>query len=153
MNPTLVLHARLPTRRIEVTTKSIIMGAVTSRDWAPLHHDVVWAKSEGNLPNIIMNNYTQAGLINAYVTDWSGPAARIGRLRFSMRSPICPGDALDLSGVIETIDPEPELIWVSLAIELTVGDRLATRSTVRVALPVSEQSPSLWQRRADAWQP
>ncbi|MEI6457353.1 MAG: MaoC/PaaZ C-terminal domain-containing protein [Pseudomonadota bacterium] len=147
------VHDRLPTRRIGVTTKSIIMGAATSRDWQPLHHDVVWAQSEGRLPNIIMNNYTQAGLISAYVTDWFGPAARLGRLRFSMRSPICPGDPLELSGVIQVVEPEADFLWVSLAIELAVAARIATTADVRIAVPAAGQSPSVWHRSGAAWRP
>jgi acyl dehydratase len=153
MNPELSLQARLPPRRIEITTKSVIMGAVASRDWQPLHHDVVWARSQGNLPDIILNNYTQAGLISCYVTDWSGPAARIGRLRFSMRSPICPGDVLVISGVIQEIEQQAELIWVVIAVALAVSERVATTSTVRVALPVTEDAPSVWQCPATAWRP
>tara|TARA_B110000444_G_scaffold257963_1_gene297650 strand:- start:613 stop:801 length:189 start_codon:yes stop_codon:yes gene_type:complete len=40
-----------------ITIKSIQNGAISSRDWAPLHSNQTWAVNKGNLPNIIMNNY------------------------------------------------------------------------------------------------
>ncbi|MEI8299683.1 MAG: MaoC/PaaZ C-terminal domain-containing protein [Pseudomonadota bacterium] len=153
MNPLPAVQASLPKLCVAVTTKSIVMGATASRDWQPLHHDVVWAQSSGRLPNIIMNNYTQAGLISRYVTDWSGPAGRIGRLQFSMRSPLCPGDEVELSGTIQDIGRERDFIWVGIAIELAVGARIATTATVRLALPAAEEAPSVWHLRGEAWRP
>ena len=75
----------------EVTLAQLrdVLGATASRDWQPQHHDKDAAQRAG-LTDIIMNNYTQAGLISRYITDWSGPIGRIGRLKFRMRRPICP---------------------------------------------------------------
>ena len=70
-----------------------------------------------------------------------------------MRSPICPGDVLAISGVIQEIEQQAELTWVVIAVALAVGERVATTSTVRVALPVTEDAPSVWHCPTTAWRP
>ena len=90
---------KLPDLFLPVTRKLVSMGAAASRDWQPQHHDPDWAREAG-LPDIIMNNYTQAGLISRFVTDWSGPSGRIGRLRFAMRRPLCPVGNLTIRGAV-----------------------------------------------------
>ena len=53
----------LPISKFVTSVKNIQAGAIYSRDWAPLHSDQDWAINKGNLPNIIMNNYTLNGLV------------------------------------------------------------------------------------------
>lgn len=154
MNPLPVVNTRLPELRVVVTTKAIIMGAIASRDWQPLHHDYPWSTSTGGLPNIVMNYYTQAGWISRYLTDWSGPQGRIARLKLSMRSSICPGDELVISGVIDSLEQESaERCWVKVSIEMAVGERIATTSQVRMALPATDSAPSPWSIAAADWRP
>lgn len=145
---------QLPPLHILITTKHIVMGAAASRDWQPQHHDMTWATGDAGLPNIIMNNYTQAGWISRYITDWCGPGGRIGRLRFSMRGPICPGDEVVFSGLINAIEPGADaMFWLEVGVELKVGERLATNATVRLAQPANAAAPSVWQCPAAAWRP
>jgi 3-oxo-4,17-pregnadiene-20-carboxyl-CoA hydratase beta subunit len=150
----LAVGMQLPPLRITITPKKIIMGAAASRDWQPQHHDTQWAQQSANLPNIIMNNYTQAGWISRYITDWSGAEGRIGRLRFSMRQPICPGDDLLFSGTIKTIEPSGHaFFWLKIDIEIAVAERVVTSASVRLALPASADAPSVWRCPASAWKP
>lgn len=150
----LAVGMQLPPMQVPVTPKKIIMGAAASRDWQPQHHDMAWAQQSAGLPNIIMNNYTQAGWISRYVTDWCGAEGRIGRLRFAMRQPICPGDELVFSGTIKTMEPSGQaFFWLEIAVEIRVGERTATTATVRLALPASKAAPSVWRCAATAWKP
>lgn len=144
----------LPPLCVPITTKQIVMGATASRDWQPQHHDMVWATRDAGLPNIIMNNYTQAGWISRYITDWCGPGGRIGRLRFSMRGPICPGDEVMFSGVVSGIEPGADaMFWLDIGVEMKIGERVATQATVRLALPANDAAPSVWQCAPAAWRP
>jgi acyl dehydratase len=150
----LSVGTQLPPLRVLITPKHIIMGAAASRDWQPQHHDLKWATEAAGLPDIIMNNYTQAGWISRYVTDWCGPQGRIGRLRFSMRGPICPGDELVFAGQVKIIEPGADSIfWLEIGIEMTVGERTVTSATVRLAQPAATAAPSVWQCPAAAWRP
>ncbi len=143
---------KLPERPIHITRKMIIMGATSSRDWQPIHHDGEWARERAGLPDIIMNNYTQAGWLSQYLTSWSGPRARIARIKFSMRSPLCPGDHAVLRGeVVSVIDAE-DVRWVELSLAIQVGERVATTASAKIALPCGQQS-SPWQLSGAAWRP
>lgn len=147
-------QSRLPELCVTVTARMVIQGAVASRDWQPQHHDRSWAVEHAGLPNIIMNNYTQAGWISRYVTDWCGPRGRIGRMRFSMRSPICPGDEMRIAGVIRSVErDEAGFEWIDIAIEIAVGSRTATTASVRLALPAGAEQMAAWRCAPAAWRP
>ena len=88
----------LPVTKHIISVKDIQNGAISSRDWAPLHSDRDWAINEGNLPNIIMNNYTLNGWIIKYITDIFGPSSRIGKVSFKIKKPICPNNLLEFHG-------------------------------------------------------
>lgn len=150
----LSVGARLPELRIEVTAKTIIMGASASRDWQPQHHDAAWARDGAGLPDIIMNNYTQAGFISRYITDWSGPDGRIGRLKFAMKRPICPGGTLLFEGEVEGLIPTINgFSWVDIAVRILDADVLATSANVRLALPTNAGSASPWRCSRALWAP
>ncbi|MBC2778963.1 MaoC/PaaZ C-terminal domain-containing protein [Parasphingopyxis marina] len=151
--PTPHIGMSLPKLDIPITRKLVSMGAAASRDWQPQHHDPDWARDAG-LPDIIMNNYTQAGLISRFVTDWSGPSGRIGRLRFSMRRPVCPGGTAKFRGMVVDISAEVDaMTWVEIDIEISLDDTRATTATVRLALPATARSRSPWHCPAVKWRP
>jgi acyl dehydratase len=150
----LSVGARLPELRITTTAKVIIMGASASRDWQPQHHDTAWARDGAGLPDIIMNNYTQIGFVSRYITDWSGPNGRIGRLKLAMKRPVCPGDGLVFEGEVDGIIPTVNgFSWVDIAVRATVSDVLATSAQVRLALPANGGSPSPWRCSRTLWAP
>jgi acyl dehydratase len=145
---------RLPPLHITVTAKIIVMGASASRDWQPQHHDSAWTKANLRLPDIIMNNYTQSGFISRYVTDWSGPQGRLGRLKFSMRKPVCPGHELTLAGTIQSIEPSSfGFFWIGIGVEMAVGEESVTSAHIRLALPLSSDAPSPWHCPSAQWKP
>jgi acyl dehydratase len=116
----------------------IVMGATCSRDWQPIHHNEQWAREQAGLPNIIMNNYTQAGLISRFVTDWCGVAGRIARIRFRMHSPICPDTALHIQGQVTAVDEDNGDRLVHIAISFLADG--ATLSTAQVTVAVPKQT-------------
>ncbi|MDR3510977.1 MAG: MaoC/PaaZ C-terminal domain-containing protein [Caulobacteraceae bacterium] len=137
-----------------MTAKTIIMGAAASRDWQPQHHDSAFARGEAGLPDVIMNNYTQAGFISRFVTDWSGPHGRIGRLKLRMRRPICPGVEMVVDGTVESVLATVNgFSWVDLAVVVGAGAETASLAEVRIALPATAQSPSPWACPPALWAP
>jgi acyl dehydratase len=143
----------LPPLAHEVTATSIILGALASRDWRPMHHDRDFAQQRNGTRDIFMNTPNQAAWLERFITDWAGPKARIGRYKFRMGDSICPGDNMVFNGeVLGTEMDEQGCGWVSLRIALSVGREEKTRFTARVALPVDEDD-NPWARSGDRWRP
>ena len=137
---------RLPTMEVPVTARMIVSGAAASRDWQPQHHDHTWAVDRAGTPDIFINTPTLGGWLERYLTDWTGPYGRLGRLTFKMRRPMCAGDTLVFGGVVDSI----ETGWVNVALTLTVNGEVATEGFARVAVPAREgENPWLRER----WDP
>lgn len=138
----------LPALVVPITPRVVIMGASASRDWQPQHHDHAWAVAKVGPRGIFLNTPNQAGWIERYLTEWAGPKARLGRLRFRMRRPVCPGDELHFNGTVTAVDGG----WVDLDILLTVDGEVVTKCTARLAVPTdSDDNP--WSRTGDDWRP
>ncbi len=144
---------QLPQLVHEVTTTSIVLGALASRDWRPMHHDRDFAQQRNGTRDIFMNTPNQAAWLERFITDWAGPKARIGRYTFRMGDAICPGDTMVISGQVDSMDTdEQSCCWVSLGILLTVDGAVKTRFTARVALP-ADADDNPWARKNGRWQP
>jgi acyl dehydratase len=143
----------LPGMTVSITEKMIIMGAAASRDWQPIHHSKEWATSEAGLPSIIMNNYTQAGWISRYITDWSGPDGRLGKMAFSMRKPICPDDNAVFTGEVSAIEVEQGCGWLHIEIAILVLGEVKTKGWVRLAVPLGEGAQTPWCVPLRDWRP
>jgi acyl dehydratase len=144
---------RLPTLSYDVTATTVVLGALASRDWRPMHHDYDFAVNRNGLRNVFLNTPNQAAWFERYVTDWSGPAGRLGRMKFRMKSSVFPGDTMDLDGTVDSVTTdEAGCGWVELTVALTVEGETMTECAVRVALPTSpDDNP--WTRRGNAWVP
>jgi len=144
---------QLPPLLHEVTTTSVVLGAMASRDWRPMHHDRDFAQQRNGTRDIFMNTPNQAAWLERFITDWAGPKARIGRYKFRMGDSICPGDTMVFSGQVEdTGTDEQSCCWVTLSIQLSVNDQVKTRFSARVALP-ADATDNPWSRSGARWQP
>ncbi|WP_238005637.1 MaoC/PaaZ C-terminal domain-containing protein [Dactylosporangium sp. AC04546] len=144
---------RLPELSHGVTATSVVLGALATRDWRPMHHDRDFAIHHSGTRDIFLNTPNQAHWFERYVSDWAGPKARLGRLEFRMRTPVCPGDRMVVSGeVTEVAIDTMGCGWATLALRLTVGDEDRTVCIARVALPIdADDNP--WTRRDSQWIP
>ena len=89
----------LPSLSYDVTSTTVVLGALASRDWRPMHHDYHFAVERQGVKDIFLNSPNQGSWLERFVTDWTGPKGRLGRLRFKMRKPIFPGDTMVIEGV------------------------------------------------------
>lgn len=138
----------LPSLVVDITPRRVIMGASASRDWQPQHHDHAWAVEKVGPRGIFLNTPNQAGWIERYLTQWGGPTTRLGKLRFRMRRPVCPGDELVFDGTVRAVEPP----WIDIDIALTVGGDVVTSCTARLAVPAGpDDNP--WSRNGDDWRP
>lgn len=139
---------KLPPLEVKIRARHVVMGASSSRDWQPQHHDTHWAVERVKVKDIFLNTPNQAGWIERYLTDWTGPNGRLAKLRFKMKRSICAGDALRFDATVTDVDEG----WVDLDVVLTVDGDVATECTARIAVPRSE-SDDPWQRSGDDWRP
>ena len=144
---------KLPTLEVPISARTVIMGASASRDWQPQHHDHAWAVERAGTRDIFLNTPTQAGWIEKYLTDWTGPRGRLGRLRFRMRRSVYPGQTLVFKGVVgEANVDEAGTTWADLDIELTVDGETVTECGARIAIPTND-ADNPWAKDAGSWKP
>lgn len=143
----------LPTITYDVTATTVVLGAFAGRDWRPMHHDHHFAVERNGVRDIFLNTTGQAAWFERFVTDWSGPTGRLGRLGFRMRSPVFPGERMVISGAVTgTATDHAGCGWVELDFALRVGEEARTTGSARIALPTTpDDNP--WARRGDQWQP
>jgi acyl dehydratase len=143
----------LPDLSYPVTATTVVLGALASRDWRPMHHDHDFAVNRNGTRDIFLNTPNQAAWFERYLTDWSGPAGRLGRVKFRMLGSVFPDDTMVLRGVVDGVTTDDAGCgWVDVSMTLSVDDDVKTECTARIALPVSD-SDNPWTRRGDAWRP
>ena len=97
-----------------------MLGALAARDWRPMHHDHDFAVNRNGTQDIFLNTPNQAAWFERYVTDWTGPTGRLGRMKFRMKGSVFPGDTMVIRAtVVGTSTPTrpaaagPTLSWRS----------------------------------------
>ena len=143
----------VPPLEVKIRARHVVMGASSSRDWQPQHHDTHWAVERVKVKDIFLNTPNQAGWIERYLTDWTGPNGRIGKVRFKMKKSVCAGDVLRFDATVTgTSKDEAGVGWVDLDVRLTLEGEIATECTARIAVPVDTDDDP-WRRRGDDWRP
>ena len=143
----------LPELSHQVTATTVVLGALASRDWRPMHHDRDFAIHRNGTKDIFLNTPNQAAWFERYVTDWTGPTGRLGRMIFRMNTSVFPNDTMRFTATVTdcSVD-EVGCGWVDLNVDLMVDDVTATTCATRVALPLDD-ADNPWARRGDAWRP
>lgn len=143
----------LPELAIEVTPTTVVLGALASRDWRPMHHDFKFATERNGVADIFLNTPNQAAWFERYVTDWTGPLGRLGRMTFRMRDSVFPGDRMVFSATVTDVRTDDAGCgWVTLDVNLKVGERTCSTCTATVAVPTTP-TDNPWTRRGDNWRP
>jgi acyl dehydratase len=143
----------LPELAYEVTPTTVVLGALASRDWRPMHHDYKFATERNGVQDIFLNTPNQAAWFERYVTDWTGPKGRLGRMTFRMRDSVFPGDRMVFTAEVTDVSTdEAGCGWAALDVTLSVGERTCTTCAVRVALP-SDDDDNPWSRHGRDWKP
>lgn len=122
----------LPTLRIEVTTLLIVSGALASRDFQDVHHDLAGAQAAGS-PDIFMNILTTNGLVGRYVTDWAGPQARLEGVSIRLGVPSRPESTLTFTGEVTAVSDGGRAATVQVRGSNDLGDHVT--GTVEVSWP------------------
>jgi hydroxyacyl-ACP dehydratase HTD2-like protein with hotdog domain len=143
----------LPILEKEVKPVTVVLGAMASRDWRPQHHDYKFATERNGLQDIIMNTPNLAAWFERYLTDWTGPKGRLGRIKFRMKDSIYPGETMHFAGRVTGVAPaSADVGWVDVAVELRADAKSCVECEARIAIPkTSEANP--WRLKGEDWRP
>jgi len=143
----------LPPLVVPVTATTVVLGALASRDWRPMHHDRDFAINRNGVKDIFINTPNNAAWFERYITDWTGPRGRLGRMKFRMSSPVFPGADMVMSGRVESISTDDTgCCWLELSVAVSVEGEVSTSCQTRVAIP-KDENDNPWSRKADRWKP
>jgi acyl dehydratase len=143
----------LPTFTYDVTATTVVLGALASRDWRPMHHDHDFAVNRNGTKDIFLNTPNQAAWFERYLTDWTGPKGRLGRMTFRMKGSVFPGDTMQLDGTVTGVDTDDVgCTWADVDVSLTVDGNVRTTCAVRIAVP-TDDNDNPWARRGERWKP
>lgn len=92
---------RLPATTLPITTSLIVASALATRDFEKVHHDKSVAQASG-MPDIYMNILTSQGLMETYVTQWSGPETRLKKVSLRLGAPNVPGATMTITGEVKS---------------------------------------------------
>jgi hypothetical protein len=143
----------LPDFSYDVTATTVILGALASRDTRPMHHDRDFAIHRNGTKDIFLNTPNQSTWFERYITDWSGPKGRLGKMHFRMKASVYPDDTMLFKAKVSNIETDDlGCGWVTIEIGLTVDDDTVTTCTARIALP-NDPNDNPWKRKGDQWKP
>jgi hypothetical protein len=143
----------VPALAYDVTATTVVLGALATRDWRPMHHDHDFAVNRNGTRDIFLNTPNQAAWFERYLTDWTGPRGRLGRMTFRMVDSVFPGDTMVFTGTVTAVDTDDVGCgWVDVKLAVSVEGAVKTTCTARVAVPV-DAADNPWTRRGDQWKP
>jgi hypothetical protein len=147
------VDAHLPDLHYDCTATTVVFGAVATRDLRPMHHDKVFAQERNNVRDIFLNTPNLAHWFERYITDWTGPKGRPGRMKFRMQGSVFAGDHMVFHGkVTEVTTDDKGCGWVGIDVMVEVDGETKTVCAARFAVP-TDATDNPWSRKGDDWQP
>lgn len=110
--PTFAVGTVLPDLDIALNRTMIMACAISSQDFEDVHHDPGKAQERGT-PDIFMSINTTNGLIDRYLTDWTGPRGRLRSVSMRLGVPNFPGDTMTMTGEITAVDGDEATVAVT----------------------------------------
>ena len=143
----------LPTLGYDVSATTVVLGALASRDWRPMHHDYKFATERNGNTRHFPQHPQPGRLVRAFHhrLDRSPGPYRSNDLPYA-RS-VYPDDHMVFAGTVSGTEiDESGCGWAGIDISVTVGDRLCCTCTARVALP-TDRTDNPWARKSEDWKP
>lgn len=122
----------LPELAIPITASAIVAGAIATNDFQDVHHDKAAAQATG-VPDIFMNILTTNGLVQRFVTDWTGPEARIRKIAIRLGAPNFVGDVMKLNGEVAAVDQDARTVDIRISGRNGIGEHVAATVTIGFA--------------------
>lgn len=125
----------LPLWPVDVTTRLVVAGALATRDFEDIHHEVAAAHRAG-MKDLFMNVLTTNGLCSRYLGDWAGPEARVSGVNVRLGVPNVVGDTMTFSASVidkQSLDGKG-IVTVALRGSNSKGDHAKGSATVELPL-------------------
>ncbi|TQM29121.1 MaoC family dehydratase [Nocardia bhagyanarayanae] len=119
--------ATLPELVVHADPTFVISTALATRDFQDVHHDRDKAVARGS-KDIFVNILTDTGLVQRFVTDWSGPRAIVKSIALRLGVPLYAGDTLTLTGTVSAVDGD------DIHIDVVGRDSLGDHITAKVVM-------------------
>ena len=143
----------LPELPYDVSATTVVFGALATRDIRPMHHDRDFAQKRSGVKDVFLNTPNLAHWFERYLTDWTGPCGRPGRMKFLMRGSVFAGDHMVFRGKVTEVGiDEKGCGWARVDVRVDVEDKAMTSCEARIALPTGA-GDNPWDRKGDDWQP
>lgn len=110
----------------------IVSTAIATRDYQDVHHDRDKAQAKGS-KDIFVNILTDTGLVQRYLTDWAGPAARIRSIKLRLGVPWYAYDTVTFRGEIADVDGD--LVTVKVTGSNSLGDHVVATAVLTLGNP------------------
>lgn len=120
----------LPELSIHADPTFVISTALATRDFQDVHHDRDKAIERGS-KDIFVNILTDTGLVQRFVTDWSGPSTVVKSIALRLGVPLYAYDTLTLTGKVVELDGED--IRLEVVGKDSLGDHIV--ATVVATVP------------------
>lgn len=143
----------IPDLPYDVTATTVAFGAIATRDIRPMHHDRTFAQERNGVKDIFLNTPNLAHWFERYLTDWTGPKGRPGRMKFRMKGSVFVGDRMVFKGTVTDVSTDEKGCgWITVDVSVDVEDQTMTSCEARFAVPTNaDDNP--WSRKGDDWQP
>ncbi|EHI12085.1 MaoC family dehydratase [Mycolicibacterium thermoresistibile] len=125
--PVVEVGTKLPELKIHADPTFIVSTALATRDFQDVHHDRDKAQAKGS-KDIFVNILTDTGLVQRYLTDWAGPAARIKSIKLRLGVPWYAYDTVTFTG--EVTDVVDGLVTVKVVGSNSLGDHIIATTTL-----------------------
>lgn len=125
--PVVEVGTKLPELKIHADPTFIVSTALATRDFQDVHHDRDKAQAKGS-KDIFVNILTDTGLVQRYLTDWAGPAARIKSIGLRLGVPWYAYDTVTFTG--EVTDVVDGLVTVKVVGSNSLGDHIIATTTL-----------------------
>lgn len=120
----------LPPLVIDVTPTFVVSMALATRDFQDVHHDRDLAVARGS-KDIFVNILTDTGLVQRFVTDWSGPTTLVKQINIRLGVPCYAYETLTFTGRVT--ERENDEYVIEVAGSNSLGDHVT--GTVRIEVP------------------
>lgn len=125
--PVVEVGATLPELKIYGDPTFIVSTALATRDFQDVHHDRDQAQAKGS-KDIFVNILTDTGLVQRYLTDWAGPAARITSIKLRLGVPWYAYDTVAFTGAVTEV--ADDLVTVRVVGSNSLGDHVVATATL-----------------------
>lgn len=143
----------IPDLPYDVTATTVAFGAIATRDIRPMHHDKDFAQNRNGVKDLFLNTPNLAHWFEKYVTDWTGPKGRPGRMKFRMKGSVFVGDQMVFRATVKDVSTDDKGCgWITVDVNVDVEGNTMTSCEARFAVPTSaDDNP--WTRKGADWQP